>query len=397
MESAVPEEAGLQPWSKIRPMKTVLVVDDEPSVLFALSEGLADRKRGLKVVTAANGREALSLLESSRVDLVLTDLRMPEMDGFELLAHLRRSHPGLPVILMTALGHAETEGRLESVECFTKPFDVGTLKRKISEMLAQRVKGRVENITLASFLQLLEMERKTCTLSVTSLGRKGNLYFRAGRLTGAETEDLSGQPAALEIVTWEHADIEISDAAPSGEAAVDMGLRYLLLEAMRLKDEREGGAPPAVGFDLEETLISPLTAPASPAHPSADLSGTIGESLKRAKSIKGVAALLLAEIASGAVIGSVGGSDGVDLGSASAAAIAQLLRQKQRIAEQLGLHDPLQEVLLSTADRYYVVRALGLGEGYFLLLILDRDKANLARAQLDLVAIERDLIDRVSS
>ncbi|MFP5285399.1 MAG: response regulator [Thermoanaerobaculia bacterium] len=379
-------------------MKTVLVVDDEPSVLFALSEGLADRKRGLKVVTAANGREALSLLESGRVDLVLTDLRMPEMDGFELLAHLRRSHPGLPVILMTALGHAETEGRLESVECFTKPFDVATLKRKISEMLAQRVKGRVENITLASFLQLLEMERKTCTLSVTSLGRKGNLYFRAGRLTGAETEDLSGQPAALEIVTWEHADIEISDAAPPGEPAVDMGLRYLLLEAMRLKDEQEGGAPSAAGFDLEETLISPLTsASASPTRPSADLSGTIGESLRRAKSIKGAAALLLAEIASGAVIGSVGGSDGVDLGSASAAAIAQLLRQKQRIAEQLGLHDPLQEVLLSTADRYYVVRALGLGEGYFLLLILDRDKANLARAQLDLVAIERDLIDRVSS
>lgn len=376
-------------------MKTVLVVDDEPSVLFALSEGLADRKRGVKVLTAANGREALSLLEAGRVDLVLTDLRMPEMDGFELLAHLRRSHPGLPVILMTALGHAETDGRLDSVECFTKPFDVASLKRTISEMLAQRVKGRVENITLASFLQLLEMERKTCTLSVTSLGRKGDLHFRAGRLTGAETEDLSGQPAALEIVTWEHADIEISDATPPGEPAIDMGLRYLLLEAMRLKDEREGGAPPVGGFDPEETLVT--TGAVSASGPPADLSGTIGESLKRAKSIKGAAALLLAEIASGAVIGATGGSEGVDLGNATAAAIAQLLRQKQRIADQLGLHDPLQEVLLTTIGRYYVVRSLGLGEGYFLLLILDRDKANLARAQLDLVAIERDLIDRVSS
>lgn len=378
-------------------MKTVLVVDDEPSVLFALSEGLADRKRGLKVITAANGRDALSLLDSEPVDLVLTDLRMPEMDGFELLAHLRRSHPGLPVILMTALGHAETDGRLGSVECFTKPFDVPSLKRKISEMLAQRVKGRVENITLASFLQLLEMERKTCTLSVSSLGRKGSLHFQAGRLTGAETEDLSGLAAALEIVTWEHADIEISDSPPAGEPTVDMGLRYLLLEAMRLKDEQEGGARSLSDVDPDETLISaPLNLP-STARPPADLSGTIGESLKRAKSIKGAAALLLAEIASGAVIGSVGGSPGVELGSATAAAIAQLLRQKQRIADQLGLHDPLHEVLLTTAERYYVARSLGLGEGYFLLLILDRDKANLARAQLDLVAIERDLVERVSS
>ena len=379
-------------------MKTVLVVDDEPSVLFALSEGLADRRRGLKIVTAANGREALSLLESAPVDLVLTDLRMPEMDGFELLAHLRRSFPGLPIIIMTALGSAETDGRLGSVELFTKPFDVPSLKRKIAEMLAQRVKGRVENITLASFLQLLEMERKTCTLSVASLGRKGSLYFRAGRLIGAETEGLSGHAAALEIVTWEHADIEISDATPPGGPTIDMTLRYLLLEAMRLKDEREGDAPPGGGFDPDETLVSQLGAASSPvAGPAADLSGTIGESLKRAKSIKGSAALLLAEIASGAVIAATGGSPGVDLGQATVAAVAQLLRQKQRIADQLGLHDPLQEVLLTTADRYYVVRSLGLGEGYFLLLILDRDKANLARAQLDLVAIERDLVERVSS
>src|SRR5882724_10912793 len=112
-------------------MKTVLVVDDEPSVLFALSEALGDRRRGVRVVTAANGVEAVAVLESAAVDLVLTDLRMPDMDGFELLA--------------------------------------------------ESVKGRVENISLASFLQLLEMERKTCTLSVRSShpesGRQGRLYF----------------------------------------------------------------------------------------------------------------------------------------------------------------------------------------------------------------------------
>ncbi|HYO15597.1 MAG TPA: hypothetical protein VE685_20565, partial [Thermoanaerobaculia bacterium] len=195
-----------------------------------------------------------------------------------------------------------------------------------------------------------------------------------------------------------HADIEISDATPPGAPAIDMALRYLLLEAMRLKDEREGDAPPREGFDPDETMVSQLGA-ASPhaAGPAADLSGTIGESLKRARSIKGSAALLLAEIASGAVISATGGVPGVDLGQATVAAVAQLLRQKQRIADQFGLHDPLQEVLLTTADRYYVVRSLGLGEGYFLLLILDRAKANLARAQLDLVAIERDLVERVSS
>lgn len=382
-------------------MKTVLVVDDEPTVLFALSEGLGDKKKGLKVATASNGQEAVALLESERVDLVLTDLRMPDMDGFELLTYIRRNYANLPVIIMTALGSSETDRRLgadSGFEILTKPFNVPALKQRISEMLAQRFKGRVENITLASFLQLLEMERKTCTLSITSLGRKGRLHFKSGKLTGAATGELEGQAAALEIVTWENADIEISDGIPPGEPTIDTTLRFLLMEGMRLKDEREGGvAPPDVDLEPDEVLPTPAPPVRAPGRPVPDLALRISDSLKKAKSIKGSAALLLAEIASGSVIGAIGDSAGVDLGTATAVAMAQLLRQKQRVTEQLGLNDPIQEILLSSADRYYVARSLGLGDGYFLLLILDRDKANLARAQLDLVAIERDLVERVST
>lgn len=382
-------------------MKTVLVVDDEPTVLFALSEGLVDKKKGLKVATAGNGKEAVALLESERVDLVLTDLRMPDMDGFELLTYIRRKFANLPVIIMTALGTSEADRRLgpeSGFEILTKPFNVPALKQRISEMLAQRFKGRVENITLASFLQLLEMERKTCTLSITSLGRKGSLHFRGGKLTGAATGELEGQAAALEIVTWEHADIEISDDVPPGGPTIDTPLRFLLMEGMRLKDEREGGvAPPDVDLEPDDVLPTPAPPALTASRTAPDLAARISDSLKKAKSIKGSAALLLAEIASGSVIGAVGGAAGVDLGTATAVAVAQLLRQKQRVSEQLGLNDPVQEILLTSADRYYVARSLGLGDGYFLLLILDRDKANLARAQLDLVAIERDLVERVSS
>jgi CheY-like chemotaxis protein len=380
-------------------MRTVLVVDDEPSVLFALSEGLADKRRGLQVITAENGRDAVDLLESKRVDLVLTDLRMPEMDGFELLTHLRRNFANLPVILMTALGSTEMAARLGtegSFECFTKPFDVAALKRKITEMLAASVKGRVENISLASFLQLLEMERKTCTLHVSSIGRKGDLFFRTGRLIDAETGELRGQEAALEIVTWEHAEIEISDVCPPGEPVIERALHFLLMEGMRLKDEAEGtAAPPAVDQEPDEVLAAQISAAPSRAKP--DLAERIGESLKKARVIKGATALLLAETATGSVLAATGDAEGVELGSAAAMAFGQLLRQKQRIDEQLSLSDPLQEILISSADRYQLVRPLGVGEGYFLLLILDRQRANLGRAQLDLVAIERDLLERVSS
>lgn len=223
-------------------MKKILVVDDEPAVLFALSEALADRRRGHQVVTAPDGREAIRVLETEKIDLVVSDLRMPEVDGFELLAHLRRTHPSLPVILMTALGTEETSARLGTegaLECLSKPFDVELLRRKIADMLAQRIQGRVENISLASFLQLLEIERKTCTLSIAAGESQGRLYFRSGKLLGAETGDLTGAEAALEIVAWEHADIEISGACPLNGPPLEGGLAFLLMEAMRIKDEAE--------------------------------------------------------------------------------------------------------------------------------------------------------------
>ncbi|HEY0514731.1 MAG TPA: response regulator [Thermoanaerobaculia bacterium] len=375
-------------------MKTVLVVDDEPSLLFALSEGLSDRRRGVRVLTAANGIEAVAVLESAAVDLVLTDLRMPDMDGFELLAYMRRNHAALPVILMTALGSAETSARLGtagSFECLTKPFDLPDLQRKIAEMLAQGVKGRVENISLASFLQLLEMERKTCTLSIRSphpdADREGRLYFRAGRLVGAATGELRGREAALEIVTWEHAEIEIADGCPAVEPEIEAGLSFLLMEGMRLKDEREGGRDPNAPAllpeaDLDEALADDPAPEVRP--PSQELSGLLGDSLKRGKGMKGVAAILLVE-AAGGVAAAAGEGDH----AAMAEAVARFLRDR-------GLGRPPQELLLTTEDHYWLARPIG-ATGRFLLLGLDRHRANLARAQLDLIGIERSMAETLGS
>lgn len=366
--------------------KTVLVVDDEPSVLFALSEGLSDRRGGVRVVTAANGIEAVAVLEAEPVDLVLTDLRMPDMDGFELLAFLRRNHPSVPVILMTALGSAETSARLAtagSFECLAKPFHLPDLKRKIAEMLAQRVKGRVENISLASFLQLLEMERKTCTLSIRSrdheVVHEGKLFFRAGRLVGAATGDLEGKAAALEIVTWDHADIEITDGCPPVDPEIEVALSFLLMEGMRLKDERERGKE----NDLTGELDIDAALAEAPSRPqSEELGRLLSEGMRGGKGMKGVDAILLVE-----PDGTVAAVAGEDPGDAMAAAAARLLRE-------VGRGEPLQEVLATTAERYWLARPVGT-DGHFLLLVLDRHRANLARTQLDLAAIERMLGERL--
>lgn len=255
-------------------------------------------------------------------------------------------------------------------------------------MLKQRVKGRVENLTLASFLQLLEMERKTCSLAVSSNGYRGLLYLREGHLVGAETAGLKGQAAALEIVTWENADIEISEHVPPVEPEIDATLRFLLMEGMRLKDERE-----------EAGALVPPPPPPAPAPPpvvaqrrsALDLGIAFGEIMKRGQAIKGSQGLLLVDTDGGEVLGAAGAAEGVDLGSTMALPAAQFLRQERRVAENLGLDDPLQDVIVTTAERYYLIRVVGETGEHFLLLVLDRHKANLAKAQLDLVALERSL------
>jgi CheY-like chemotaxis protein len=83
-------------------MTTVLVVDD--ALLDQRLAGGCVEELGSKAVYAENGRAAIDAIEREQPDLVLTDLQMPEMDGLELVRHLRKNRPSLPVILMTAFG-----------------------------------------------------------------------------------------------------------------------------------------------------------------------------------------------------------------------------------------------------------------------------------------------------
>lgn len=88
-------------------MATILVVDDYPVIQRILSLTLQINNHD--VLTAGNGLEALDILSHSHVDLIITDVSMPEMDGLALLSHLRSTEPyqQLPVIVLTAIGQDE--------------------------------------------------------------------------------------------------------------------------------------------------------------------------------------------------------------------------------------------------------------------------------------------------
>jgi len=122
-------------------MKHVLIVEDEKTVQLTLLDGLRKYEKEFRVLTAENGVVAKEVLEKLPVDLVVTDLKMPGMDGFELLSLIRKNHPYIPVIVMTAFGNPELEKWLESVGIFAyleKPVDFTELTNKILSALALR-------------------------------------------------------------------------------------------------------------------------------------------------------------------------------------------------------------------------------------------------------------------
>jgi DNA-binding NtrC family response regulator len=117
----------------------LLVVDDEPKLCDLLSSALS--QNGVQVFTASNGLHALKVLEQEEIDLVISDWRMPGMDGPQLLAEIKQRYPSLPVIVMTAYStvkNAEQSMRNGAFDYIAKPFDIDELDITVSKALQFR-------------------------------------------------------------------------------------------------------------------------------------------------------------------------------------------------------------------------------------------------------------------
>lgn len=120
-----------------RKSANLLLVDDDPSLLKLL--GMRLTSEGFKVTTAESGPEALKILQKEKLDLVISDLRMDEMDGMALFDEIQKVHPNMPVIILTAHGSipdavAATQRGVFSF--LTKPVDKDALYKAIDEALA---------------------------------------------------------------------------------------------------------------------------------------------------------------------------------------------------------------------------------------------------------------------
>jgi len=126
--------------------RTILLVDDEHQFLCSLAEGLATIDPTMDVVIASHGGEALEILAARQVDLMMTDLKMQGIDGFELLERVVHLYPELPVMVMTSVGSPDIEARASAFGIsgwFDKPLDLGTVMAAICSAVE---KGNCEGV-----------------------------------------------------------------------------------------------------------------------------------------------------------------------------------------------------------------------------------------------------------
>ncbi len=224
--------------------KTILIVDDDPALLFEVEAHLS-AYIGLRIATAENGLQAVERLTEQPVDLVVTDIQMPEMDGLSLVSHISKHFPKLPVIVVTAHASETNEhklSRLGIVSYIKKPFDLDYLAEKIFDLLVGVDSGYVHGISVASFLQLLHTDHKTCCLRISAKDRVGLLHFVNGEIWDATVGDKSGLQAALDIIAWEEElTIDIQNIVRLRERTVDMDVTFLIMESFRRKDEADSG------------------------------------------------------------------------------------------------------------------------------------------------------------
>ena len=224
-------------------MKQVLIVDDEPELLLSICSGFENNHR-FQVLTAVNGREALDILESGSVDLAVLDLRMPVMDGIELLSVMSESFPEVPHLVMTAFGTPVMEKQLKkagALNVLEKPLDIDELEEAICNALDayEERSSSLSGLSLASLLQLVAMEQKTLHIKVFHpSGKNGSLFFREGSLVDAEQDELFGDEAVLEMLRWDKVRVGMKEfSKPPSASRMQSQLMSLLFTAAQREDD----------------------------------------------------------------------------------------------------------------------------------------------------------------
>lgn len=224
-------------------LHNILIVDDNQPFLNLIRKIFDKYSSKYNLITTTSGIKAIELLNNNNFSIVLTDLQMPNMDGFTLLEKIKKNYPDIPVIVITAFDKPKTNlvvKKTGAYAYFTKPLVIDDLILCIENLIKKETEGGIlNNASIEMFIQLIEMESKTCTIRIINekSNEKGVLFFRDGELYNARIFQTAGKEAAYRILSWDKVNISIENSCIAEKKEIDEDLQAILLDALRLKDE----------------------------------------------------------------------------------------------------------------------------------------------------------------
>jgi CheY-like chemotaxis protein len=233
--------------------RKILILDDDNDWLTLSREMLAALPSHPEILTANNGKRALSLLESEPVRLLICDLKMPRIDGLQVLSIVRRRYPELRTVVLSALEDDEFRSRAYAlgVDLFWIKMEMQRESKLFIECL-ESLLGRddepgfrgIQSKSLMDIIQMECLSRNSTVLRITRGPLVAKLWIQDGDLIDAEAEGARGEAAFRRILSWKSGTFENLPAEPDHPRNIIKPVNALLLETAQDMDEQSQPASP---------------------------------------------------------------------------------------------------------------------------------------------------------
>nr|HRD05529.1 response regulator [Verrucomicrobiota bacterium] len=224
----------------------ILLADDDPDLLELYREMLAQLPGQPEIHTAVGGARALTMLETEPYQVLICDLKMPKMDGLQVLAIVRRKSPDLRTVALTAEVDEQFRSRAYAlgVDLFwTKPateHETRLFLECVASLLGRETEVGFRGVQTRSLMDIVQMEclsRSSAVLRITNGALGGKIWIQDGELVDAEAPGLEGEAAFHRILSWKAGNFEMLPAEPSRPRQIYKPYNALLLESAQALDE----------------------------------------------------------------------------------------------------------------------------------------------------------------
>lgn len=243
--------------------RQILLVDDDKDFTLFFKDFLLSYRPGAWIVhTADHYAPALAAIKEHPIDLVILDLKMPIMDGLQLLPLLKRTHPELQIIVLTASAMSDNRNfclQNGAALFFDKAEVTGGLDKiyaaleAVASTPAEGFRGMLRQVGLTEVLQMECLGRKSSVLEINGRESSGRIYIQDGSILHAEAGETFGEPALFHLLALKGGEFQLRPYIKPSRQTIDGHWESLMMEAARLSDEASAGGSP----DVSATTTAP--------------------------------------------------------------------------------------------------------------------------------------------